>query len=106
MFSRFVRLIADTWILDLAAGAALGLAILDFVRSIFSAIVQFWTQKEPQDEAGLLDVFRGGFGSLSFVVDGRPVYLAQIVESGLTLLAVLAIVILLVRALPTVEDAE
>jgi large-conductance mechanosensitive channel len=106
MFRRFVRLLSDTWILDLAAGAALGLAFLDFVRSIFSMIIQFWTQKEPEGDPSVLDIFQGGFGSLEFTVDGRPVYLALIVESGLTLLVIAAVVILVVRALPAVEDVE
>lgn len=105
MFRRFVRLLADTWILDLAAGAALGLAFLDFVRSIFSLVIQFWTQKEPEGES-FTSIFREGFGSLGFTIDGRPVYLAPVVETGLTLLLVAAVVILVVRALPAVEDVE
>ncbi|HEV8601843.1 MAG TPA: hypothetical protein VGQ68_00465 [Gaiellaceae bacterium] len=106
MFRRFVGLLADTWILDLAAGAALGFAFLDFARSIFSAVIQFWTQKESENESGLLDLFSGGLGSLAFEIDGRPVYLAPIVEAGLTLATVTAVVILVVRMLRTVEDAE
>ena len=103
MLRHFLDLVADTWIPDLAAGLALGLAALEFVRSIFSAVIQFWTQKEPEGESGFPDLFSGAFGSLGFEIDGRPVYLAPIVESGLTFLAVAGLVFLLLRALTAHE---
>jgi hypothetical protein len=104
MFRRFFDRIADTWIPDLAAGIALGFAALEFVRSIFSAVIQFWTQKEPEGESSFPDLFSEGLGSLAFEIDGRPVYLAPIVESGLTLLAVTGLVVLFLRALTPHEN--
>ena len=104
MLRRFVDLIAETWILDLAAGIALGFAALDFVRSIFSAVIQFWTQKQPEGESSFPDLFSDGLGSLAFEVDSRPIYLAPIVESGLTLLAVAGLVLLILRALTAHEN--
>jgi large-conductance mechanosensitive channel len=105
MLRRFFDLVAETWILDLAAGIALGIATLDFVRSIFSAVIQFWTQKEPEGDSSFPDLFSDGLGSLAFEVDGRPVYLAPIVESGLTLLTVAGLVFLILRALTAHENA-
>jgi large-conductance mechanosensitive channel len=99
---RFVDLIAETWILDLAAGLLLGFAALDFIRSVTSTVVQFWTSKgeaEGADVLGILD-------SLTIKVGDRILYLEPLVESTLTLAVAVLLVVFLVRRLAAADEHD
>jgi uncharacterized membrane protein (DUF2068 family) len=99
---RFVDLIADTWILDLAAGLLLGFAVLDFIESMSSTVVQFWTSKgqaEGAEIVGLLD-------SLTIKVGDRVLYLAPLVQSTLTLAVAVLLVVFLVRRLAAADEHD
>jgi hypothetical protein len=99
---RFVELIADTWILDVAAGLLLGFAVLDFIQSLSSTAVQFWTSKDQAEGAELV----GLLDSLTIKVGDRVLFLAPVVQSALTLIVALVLVAFLIRRLSAADKHD
>jgi large-conductance mechanosensitive channel len=102
MVRRFVDLIADTWILDLAAGLLLGFAVLYFIQSLSSTIVQFWTSKGQAEGSEIL----GLFNSLTIKIGDRVLYLEPLVESTLTLAIAILVVVFLIRRLAAADERD
>ncbi len=85
-------MLADSEVVVLAGAIALALAFVDLVQAVTGAIAGLFTQRLPDDEAGVLNLLNLFAQDMALRIGDRVIYLAPLASSALEFLIVLVVV--------------